>query len=426
VAKRTGALNGVPSGSHHTGKCSDSRQKGGLQSDTKKSWRDVATGLPSKLPHRSVNNQPQSIPKPIPDRPIRKPILVKRKKSELAKLHAMFTGQPTSQASRLYAHHPNPGDIKGDFSGPPAAKVEVEDFRQDAARVFAEPSQTKPSTNNQTSSGGRKASSSGKPKVQVEDDNESLASTIEVVPLTEANLRRHNAALPVVVWDWNVPSSSGGDSSGSSESSHNWEEVKEPCLNVYGPREVRKYHAKLDYYDVPVGRFRGIWSSRLTDSKYSQLFGRFFRGEFVRVRLPVAIVGNVSKFWAHTLHDDKLDNFLVSVSRTKALCSEAHFDDPMDEVLAAMYVPVYCYIKWWSEQQALNSVVRETTTSRSWFATVPLMLCATTVGLAVGHVAVPIMIVASVASGISSALGLAHWRYGRATSTRFQLPALRN
>jgi hypothetical protein len=395
AARPSGRPSDVPSGSHHTGDESTSRSNGTRQSTrVNKSWKDVGRSLPKQwtpVKHGIDNLRPS--------KPTRRPLPIRRTKEKNEAICRAFGGLSTTEIlSQLYCPARDPGLLK---------------------------------------------------------------PIVPVVPLTQENLRKHNSShkrRPNYERKYDsdesddeksevssAPSSGGGSDSGSSHGSSVssgssvpstivavapvqpvWQRVDEPCVGVYGNPEIRRYRARMRLYDVPVGRFRGLWRSELVDARFTQAFGLFMRGEVVSVRLPEAAVCHVGKYWAHTRHDDKLESFLVSVTKTKAVLSEIHFDDPEDEVVAAMYIPVLCYMRWWSEQQALNSVVRQTTTSRSWLWTVPLTCTAATVGLAVGHVAVPVMLTASIISGVIAAIGAVYHRNGTSLTTRYLLPVVRN
>jgi len=145
-------------------------------------------------------------------------------------------------------------------------------------------------------------------------------------------------------------------------------ESKEACVGVFGDKEVRKFVAKMEDYDVPIGSFYGIWKDKLSsDSPLVAHWGVFFKGGLVRVSLPTVAVCEVEKFWAHKLHDVKMENFLNSVVLTKKILSSIHFDKPEDEVNAAMYIPVVAFSRRFGEMQGINSIVHD----KSWHPLIP-------------------------------------------------------
>jgi len=390
VTRLAGKPSSIASASCYPGSVEDNRSNGlGQQSSSKqiRSWKDVGGALPKQW---------RPVKKPVlrlESKPFKRPLPYKRTAAKNAAICRAFPGLTCLNAtSSLYQHVVNPGDLK--------------------------------------------------PGLVDNSDSQSIATTI-ISPLTEANLRRHNqqlivrpqprrnsdgvsipsfGSLPSLVGPSEGSDDSSSESSGSSDSSVEepvWQLQAAACEGAYGNPEVRKYAARLVEYSVPVGLFRGFWRSELADSTWIQRYGVFFKGNVVRVRLPEAVVCQVQKYWAHTLHDNKLESFLVSVTKTKSMLSEVHFHNPNDEVLAALYIPVYCYVARWSEQQALNSIVRETAKSRSWFWAVPSIVGTVCVGLAIGHIAVPVMATLGVVSGICTALGVKHDMDGLSLNSRF-------
>jgi hypothetical protein len=204
-----------------------------------------------------------------------------------------------------------------------------------------------------------------------------------------------------------------------------WLEAPGPCTGKYNDPTVCKYESLFKYYDVPIGQFHGFWKESLSGNPNFASWGRFFRGTSTKVWLPTAVVGAVSVFWAHTQHDAKLENFLLSVAKTKYLLRETHFATPEEEVLSAMYIPVLCYVLYWSEQQSLNVVVEEKRSSRYWAVAIPAAFTATSVALCVGHVMVPVFAMYSLLGAGYSLAGLVWAKNGVSTTSRYSVPRIR-
>jgi hypothetical protein len=204
-----------------------------------------------------------------------------------------------------------------------------------------------------------------------------------------------------------------------------WLEAPGPCTGKYNDPTVCKYESLFKYYDVPIGSFHGFWKESLSGNPNFASWGRFFCGTSTKVWLPTAVVGAVSVFWAHTQHDAKLENFLLSVAKTKYLLRETHFATPEEEVLSAMYIPVLCYVLYWSEQQALSVVVEEKRSSRYWAVAIPAAFTATSVALCVGHVLVPVFAMYSLLGAGYSLAGLVWAKKGVSTTSRYSVPRIR-
>jgi hypothetical protein len=204
-----------------------------------------------------------------------------------------------------------------------------------------------------------------------------------------------------------------------------WLEAPGPCTGKYNDPTVCKYESLFRYYDVPIGQFHGFWKESLSGNPNFASWGRFFQGTSTKVWLPTAVVGAVSVFWAHTQHDAKMENFLLSVAKTKYLLRETHFATPEDEVLSAMYIPVLCYVLYWSEQQSLNVVVEEKRSSRYWAVAIPAAFTATSVALCVGHVMVPVFAMYSLLGAGYSLAGLVWAKNGANTTSRYSVPRIR-
>lgn len=174
-------------------------------------------------------------------------------------------------------------------------------------------------------------------------------------------------------------------------------EVEDACTTYFNDAGVCKYRCEFREYTVPIAQFHGFWKRHLSGNpNYNSWTGKFFAGSSVKVQLPVALVGNISQYWAHTEHDDKLESFLVSVSKTKHSMREIHFPTPESAVTSALYVPVYCYITYWAEQQSINSIIRDQALPRSRVWVVADICGSVCFAVAAAHIFVPAMILAGV------------------------------
>jgi len=203
-------------------------------------------------------------------------------------------------------------------------------------------------------------------------------------------------------------------------------EVEDACEGYFNDPGVCKYQCEFRDYIVPIGQFRGFWSQHLKGHPDSQKYGMFLKGELTTVRLPAALVGTISEYWAHTSHDDKLESFLVSVAKTKHAMRQIQFPTPESAVTAAMYVPMYCYVAYWSEQQALNSVVHEIAVSRSTLWAGSDLISAACFGVASLHIAAPVFLTGGIVFLWLGIAGKVYDFFGRSWTRPYRVPLVRN
>jgi len=139
-----------------------------------------------------------------------------------------------------------------------------------------------------------------------------------------------------------------------------------PGNGAYGDPVVRVNVARMEYFDVPLTQFTGVWSETMAGVDPHD-YGCFVKGTFMRVKLPTAIVCTIAAQWAHVPHDVKREQFLAMVALAKWRLREVIFASPEEEVIAAMYVPVVAYNRWHAERQSTNALIEERSWDKRWF-----------------------------------------------------------
>jgi len=134
--------------------------------------------------------------------------------------------------------------------------------------------------------------------------------------------------------------------------------VCDPSNQMIYNREKRVLGTGMVEYEFPYLDFVGFWN--ITRFSSEQVFakhsGFHFHKDNIVVQLPETLVEEMAAFWAHKMRDDELQEFAVSVSKCRRLCSELDITAAQHHD-AIMYAPVLAYIKYWDRQQNVSRVL---------------------------------------------------------------------